>query len=94
VDPDLHFPAMTAMTFAASASGRLMAQSVMASTHQLVRALRDGHTPVAMRRLMGQRRQLLAGLARDVNTPEEVGSLTALRAAVAESDRTLEALLG
>jgi hypothetical protein len=47
-----------------------------------------------MRRLMGERRELLARLARDVNTPEAVGSLTALRAAVAESDRTLEALLG
>jgi hypothetical protein len=76
------------------ASGRLMAQSVMASTYQLVRGLRDGHPPTSMRRLMGERRELLARLARDVNTPEAVGSLTALRAAVAESDRTLEALLG
>jgi hypothetical protein len=47
-----------------------------------------------MRHLMGERRQLLARLARDVNSSGSVGSLTALRAAVAESDRTLEALLG
>jgi hypothetical protein len=76
------------------ASARLQAQSVMAFTHQLVRGLQDGHSTVAMHRLLGERRQSLARLARDVNTPEAVGSLTALRAAVAESDRTLEALLG
>jgi hypothetical protein len=43
---------------------------------------------------MGERQRLLAELARDVNTTEGVGALTALTAAVAESDRTLEALLG
>ena len=76
------------------ASDRLQANSVMAFTHQLVRGLRDGHSTLVMRQMMGERRQLLARLARDVNSPEAVGLLAALQAAVAESDRTLEALLG
>jgi hypothetical protein len=72
----------------------MLARSVMASTHQLVRSLRDGRTPAAIRRLMGERRRLLAELARYVNAPGGDGSLAALEAAVGESDRTLEKLIG
>jgi hypothetical protein len=73
---------------------RLLAQSVMASTHQLVRLVRDGGQVTRIRHLMGERQRLLSELARYVNGTGGVGSLAALEAAVAESDRTLEALLG
>ena len=42
----------------------------------------------------GLRRRLLSELARKVDSPVAVGSLAALEAAVAESDRTLGALIG
>jgi hypothetical protein len=77
-----------------SAARRLLAQSVMASTYQLVRGLRDQRTAAAIRRLMRERQRLLAELARDVDVPGGVGSLAALKAVVAESDRTLEQLIG
>jgi hypothetical protein len=73
---------------------RLLAKGVVASTQQLVRAMRDRQAPDAMQGLMQERRRLLTELARNVNTPGEVGSLAALAAAVAESDRTLGALIG
>jgi hypothetical protein len=72
---------------------RLLVQGVVASTLQLVRSVRDGCEPPAVRRLMLQRRRLLAELALDETAPGQRGSIRALRAAVAESDRTLEALL-
>jgi hypothetical protein len=73
---------------------RMLAQNVMASTHQLVRSLCDGGGSAAIRRLMGERRRLLAELARNVNASGGVGSLAALEAAVAESDQALEQLIG
>jgi hypothetical protein len=85
---------MTAMAAAGAPAQRLLAQSVMASTHQLVRSVRDGRQPAAIRGLMGERRRLLAELARYVNVPGGAGSLAALEAAVNESDRTLEKLIG
>jgi hypothetical protein len=75
------------------AEGRLLAQSVTASTFQLVRGLRDAADPERLRFLMAERHRLLDELARYMNTDRHVGSLTALEAAVAESDRTLEVLL-
>ncbi len=75
-------------------SQRLLAQGVVASTQQLVRAMRDRQAPGAVQGMMQERRRLLTELARNVNTPGEVGSLAALVAAVAESDRTLGALIG
>jgi len=77
-----------------SATGRLLALGVIASTLQLVRAMEDGREPAAVRDLMRERRRLLADLARKVDAPEHVGSLAALAAAVAESDRTVGALIG
>lgn len=78
----------------ARASQRLLVQGVLASTLQLVRQVRDGREPAAVRGLMGERRRMLAELARDVESIAGAGSLAALSAAMAESDRTLEALLG
>jgi len=75
------------------AAQRLLIQNVTSTTYQLVRSLRDGRSRAAIRHLMGERRRLLTALARDVNGQQAVGSLTALHAAVAESDRTLEALI-
>jgi hypothetical protein len=82
------------MNRASSATRRLLAQNVTASTYQLVRSLQDARAPTVIRKLMGERRRLLSTLARDVNGAEGVDSLAALHAAVAESDRTLEALIG
>jgi hypothetical protein len=71
-----------------------LAQGVVASTLQLVRAMQDGGSAANVRCLMQQRQRLLARLARKMDDPGHVGSLAALTAAVAESDRTLGALLG
>lgn len=76
------------------AAGRLLAQGVTASTFQLVRGMRDQRDRATIRSLMAERRRLLTELARCMNTGRHVGSLAALSAAVAESDRTLEVLLG
>jgi hypothetical protein len=61
---------------------------------QLVRCVRDGREAQAVRGLMLERRRMLAQLALDETVPELPGSIWALCAAVVESDRTLEALLG
>lgn len=79
---------------AARASERLLVQGVLASTLQLVRQVRDGRESAVVRSLMGERRRMLAELARDMDVVAGAGSLAALSAAMAESDRTLEALLG
>ena len=76
------------------AARRLLAQSVMASTFQLVRSVRDQQPLASIRDQMSERQRLMAELARHVNAGEGAGSLAALRAAVAESDRTLEELIG
>jgi hypothetical protein len=75
-------------------AGYLLAQCVVLATQQLVRAVRDGLPATTVRRLMRERRSLLGHLARNVDDQAGAGSLAALRAAVAESDRTLGALLG
>ena len=82
------------LLMAARPAQRLLLQGVMASTYSLVRGLRDGQPPAAMRSLMGERRRMLTELARDIDAVAGAGSLAALTAAMAESDRTLEALLG
>jgi hypothetical protein len=79
---------------AARASQRLLVQGVLASTLQLVRQVGDGREPALVRGLMGERRRMLAELARNMEAIGGAGSLAALAAAMAESDRTLEALLG
>jgi hypothetical protein len=72
----------------------LLVQGVIASTMQLVRSVRDGQQAPAVRELMLERRRMLAELARDEAVQGLPGSVWALREAVVESDRTLEALLG
>ncbi|MET0281655.1 MAG: hypothetical protein ABW278_11130 [Steroidobacteraceae bacterium] len=76
------------------AAQRLLLQGVMASTFQLVRQLRDGHSPGMLQGLLQERRRMFSELAREVDVPEDAGSLAALRAALAESDRTVAALIG
>jgi hypothetical protein len=75
-------------------AGRMLAQGVVAATLQLVRAMQGGRDAADIQILMGQRQGLLTQLARKMDDPDHVGSLTALQAAVAESDRALGALLG
>lgn len=75
------------------AAGRLLAQGVMAFTFQLVRDVRDAGDSVTIRQLMDQRRRLLSELARYMYADRHLGSLAALTAAVAESDRALEVML-
>lgn len=77
----------------ARAAQRLLLNGVMASTFQLVRNVRDGRDPAAVRSLMGERWRMLAELARDVDVSQGAGPLAALHCAIIESDRTLEALI-
>lgn len=76
-----------------NSEGRLLAQGVTASTFQIVRGVLGAADSDAIRSLMAERQRLLGELARYMNTERHVGSLAALRASVAESDRTLEILL-
>lgn len=76
------------------AACRLLARNVTAATYQLVRGMVDARSGEAIRTLMAERQRLLAELARHVNVTGGAGSLAALRAAVAESDRTLEQMIG
>lgn len=73
---------------------RLLVQGVMASTAQLVRSVRDGRRATEVRGLMSERRRLLHELCAHGRGSEELVTLESLRQAVAESDRTLEDLLG
>lgn len=82
------------MTGVACPTGRMLALGVVASTLQLVRAMEDGQKAADVQGLMQERRRLLSELARKVDSPVAVGSLAAMEAAVAESDRTLGALIG
>ncbi len=76
------------------AAQRLLVQGVVASTMQLVHGVRDGREALAVRRLMLERRRMLAELAPGEPVAGQGGTFWALHAAVVESDRTLEALLG
>lgn len=81
--------------FGASTAARtLLVQGVMASTAQLVRSVRDGRTVGEVRRLMSERRRLLGELVSQEQSPGGSATMAALAQAVAESDRTLEDLLG
>jgi len=82
------------VTPAPRAAQLLLVQGVIASTMQLVRLVRDGRDAPAVRQLMRERRRMLSELTRDDGVQGLPGSAWALREAVVESDRTLEALLG
>ena len=73
---------------------RLLVQGVLASTSHLVRELRDGAAPAALKALMAERRRMLGELGATLGSPEFHSGVRALNAAVAESDRTVEALIG
>jgi hypothetical protein len=73
---------------------RLLVQGVLASTNQLVRELRDGSAPAVLRELMRERRRMLRELGTALRGGDCRARMHALDAAVAESDRTVEALIG
>ncbi len=82
------------VTVAPRAAQLLLVRGVIASTMQLVRSVQDGQDAPTVRRMMRQRRRMLAELTLDEAVQGLPGSAWALREAVVESDRTLEALLG
>ena len=71
---------------------RLLVLGVLASTNQLVRGLADGAPQARLVELMRERRRMLGELTA-VDGVELAGRMGALTAAVAESDRTVEALI-
>ena len=81
------------VTYVGRPAQRLLVQGVLASTAHLVRKLRDGAAPADLQRLMSERRRMLGELAATDGCAEFCSSLRALGAAVAESERTVEALL-
>jgi hypothetical protein len=93
MDPDSFKESVMHVTHVPRAAQLLLVQGVIASTTQLVRLVRDGRDAAAVRRLMRERRRMLAELTRDDAVQGRPGSAWALREAVVESDRTLEALL-
>lgn len=76
----------------APAAQRLLASGITASTLQLVRALREHRSGAELARLMSERRRMLRELEALAGDPALAPALAALRAAVAESDRTVEQL--
>jgi hypothetical protein len=73
---------------------RLLVLGVLASTNQLVRGLAEGASANQLLSVMRERRRILGALGVVVDVTEYAGKMRALSAAVAESDRTVEALLG
>lgn len=94
MDPDPHATGAKILRQSQAAAQRLLVQGVVASTIRLVHEVRDGREAEAVRCLMLERRRMLTGLALATPIGGPGGSLWALHAAVVESDRTLEALLG
>ncbi len=72
---------------------RLLVLGVLASTSQLVRGLAEGAPRVRLEELMQERRRMLGELRAATGGADRTGRMGALSAAVAESDRTVEALI-
>jgi len=72
---------------------RLLVLGVLASTNQLVRGLADGAPQAQLLELMRERRRMLGELDAVSDGAGFSGRMCALMAAVAESDRTVEALI-
>jgi hypothetical protein len=72
---------------------RLLVLGVLASTNQLVRGIADGVPQAQLMELMRERRRMLGELNAVEDGTEFSGRIGALTAAVAESDRTVEALI-
>jgi hypothetical protein len=81
------------VTRSGRAAHRLLGLGIVASTNRLVRLVRDRSEDGPIRELMVERRRLLCALATSHWDSENLHCLDAVRSAVAESDRTLEALL-
>lgn len=71
----------------------MLVLGVLASTNQLVRGLADGVPADELAGLMRERRRMLGELDAAMGGAGFAGRLRALSAAVAESDRTVEALI-
>lgn len=76
------------------AAQRLLVLGVLASTNQLVRGLAEGAPAAKLAGLMRERRRMLGELDAATGGEGFAERLRALSAAVAESDRTVEALIG
>jgi hypothetical protein len=72
---------------------RLLVLGVLASTNQLVRGLAEGVSTDRLVELMCERRRMLRELGAVVDDTGFEERMCALSAAVAESDRTVEALI-
>jgi len=72
---------------------RLLVLGVLASTNQLVRGLSEGVPQDGLLELMRERRRMLGELDAVADGAGFTGRMLALSAAVAESDRTVEALI-
>jgi hypothetical protein len=72
---------------------RLLVLGVLASTNQLVRGLSEGLPADRLLELMRERRRMLGELDAVIDGVGFAGRMGALSAAVAESDRTVEALI-
>jgi hypothetical protein len=73
---------------------RLLVQGVMALTGQLVRGIGEQRDPLALRGLMGERHRMVRELGNSVGDGAALTCLAAMTAAVLESDRALEVILG
>lgn len=85
---------MKTVNHVATPAQRLLASGITASTLELVRSLREGRSAERLQQLMSERRRMLGELQSGPVTPGFQDLLNALRIAVAESDRTVEALRG
>lgn len=72
---------------------RLLVLGVLASTNQLVRGLAEGVSQALLVELMRERRRMLGELGAVIDDTGFAARMRALQAAVAESDRTVEALI-
>lgn len=75
------------------AAQRLLVLGVLASTNQLVRGLSEGVPEWRLLELLRERRRMLGELAAVTEGAVFASRMRALSAAVAESDRTVEALI-
>lgn len=78
----------------ATPTQRLLSQGVLALTGQIVRGCESGAPAAALRWLVAERHRLLRELGNSVTDDTAIGCLAAMTAAVIESDRALDVMLG
>jgi hypothetical protein len=76
-----------------TAAQRLLVQGVLASTIRLVNLVQERREAGQVRQLMSERRRLLYEIESGLSDPAHRLCLDAMRAAIVESDRTMEALI-